>query len=179
MLQRAYERLGPRVAVADAERVPVARAAVDTVFASWLLHLVGDAAAVLREAARVLRPGGRLLVVSSRGEVEHDDIEDVMVDLTEELRGRVDVRDRLGPLGEAAGLTLVDEVCTAPAVWEESPNQMAGNLEGRIFSVLLDLDDETFERVVAPMIRDLRALPDPDRARRRTGRHRIFVFEKR
>jgi SAM-dependent methyltransferase len=44
------------------ERIPLAEGAVDIVYARQVLHHTGDLRATLRECARVLRPGGRLLV---------------------------------------------------------------------------------------------------------------------
>ena len=64
----------PRPAVAaDASLLPVRDASVDVVVAALLLSFVLDRRAVLREAARVLRPGGTLVlsdlhpVASERG----------------------------------------------------------------------------------------------------------------
>ncbi|HEX6737207.1 MAG TPA: class I SAM-dependent methyltransferase, partial [Vicinamibacteria bacterium] len=48
--------------VADAGRLPFGEGRFDLVVAALLLSFVGDAGAVLAEAARVLRPGGWLLV---------------------------------------------------------------------------------------------------------------------
>lgn len=48
---------------AEAERLPLAAAAFDTVVMTWTLCTVADPAAALAELKRVLRPGGRLLFV--------------------------------------------------------------------------------------------------------------------
>lgn len=58
----AADNAGWPVVRGDALRVPLADASVDVVIASWLLHVLApaDRAAALGEAARVLRPGGRL-----------------------------------------------------------------------------------------------------------------------
>jgi ArsR family transcriptional regulator len=45
------------------ENLPLPDAALDVALLSLVLHFVIDPAAVLVEAARVLRPGGRLLIV--------------------------------------------------------------------------------------------------------------------
>src|SRR5579875_2940544 len=66
MIRQAKARLGGRVAVGNAERLPLAAASVDAVTFVWVLHLVGDPAAAMAEAARVLRPGGRVIVVWAR-----------------------------------------------------------------------------------------------------------------
>lgn len=67
MLAKARERLGPEadLRVVDGERLPVEDGCIDLVLVSLVLHSVSneDAVGLLREAARVLRPGGRILVV--------------------------------------------------------------------------------------------------------------------
>ena len=58
MLAKALDRIGPRVAVADAHRLPIVTGSMAAVYATWVLHVVADPSAVLAEVARVLRPGG-------------------------------------------------------------------------------------------------------------------------
>ena len=176
MLAQAHRRLGSTVVMADAARLPVANASIATVVASWILHLVGDPAAALRECRRVVRDDGRVLVISSRGEVEPDDIEPKLVDLHDVLRGRIDVHDRLVPLAAGCRLALVDEQLTEAATWEESPADLIERMEKRQWGALIELDDERFAKHVQPVVDGLRALPDLDRPRTRTGRHRLFVF---
>lgn len=61
MVRMAASRLAGRVVRADAAALPFGDRRVDAVTMIWLLHLVDDPAPVLAEAARVLRPGGRLI----------------------------------------------------------------------------------------------------------------------
>jgi SAM-dependent methyltransferase len=53
----------PDLRVADAERLPFADASFDLVWSWGVLHHTPDTALALREACRVLRPGGRLKVM--------------------------------------------------------------------------------------------------------------------
>jgi SAM-dependent methyltransferase len=176
MLTHARARLGPAVVRSDAARLPLGDGSVGTVLACWVLHLVGDAEATLRDVRRVLAADARVVVVSSRGELEPDDVDDAMVDLHDVLRGRVDVPERLIPLARSCGLALVTEELTDPGTWPEAPLDMIERLERRQWGVLIDLDDERFATHVQPVIDRLRALPDPARPRTRIGRHRLFVF---
>lgn len=67
MLHRARRR-DPRLALvrADAARLPLRTASVDAVTFHSVLYLLPDRAAVLREATRVLRPGGRAVLLEPR-----------------------------------------------------------------------------------------------------------------
>lgn len=69
MLRIARNRLdaagltAARVQTGDMYQLPLAGSACDTLLLHQVLHYADDPAAVIDEAARVLRPGGRLLVI--------------------------------------------------------------------------------------------------------------------
>lgn len=66
LTRRGHERHpGIAFVVGDGRRLPVRDASADRVLLIEVLHHVADADAVLREALRVLRPGGSLLVEES------------------------------------------------------------------------------------------------------------------
>ena len=56
------ERAGRPAVVADAVRLPLAAGTMDVVVAALVLSYLSDAQGALREAARVLRPGGVLVL---------------------------------------------------------------------------------------------------------------------
>jgi ubiquinone/menaquinone biosynthesis C-methylase UbiE len=68
MLERARERLHssrPTQAAADLTRLPYADASFDAIVCGWVLEHLPDPRPGLRELARVLRPGGKLLLLAT------------------------------------------------------------------------------------------------------------------
>jgi SAM-dependent methyltransferase len=63
--RRSFELLGLKGAVlrGDATALPIASGSVDFVYSNGVLHHIPDTAAAVREIHRVLRPGGRCLVM--------------------------------------------------------------------------------------------------------------------
>lgn len=178
MLALAHERLGARVAIADVMTLPIAEASVPNVLAVWVLQLVGSVEAALREARRVLSPGGRLIVITSRGRADPDDIEEASVDFQTVLRGqRQDDPDIVLAHAGTAGLRHVERLDTEVQRFDETPSAVADRIEGRGYGILLDVADDDWQRVVVPVIEALRALPDPDTPRQRATRNDVLVFE--
>ncbi len=103
-----------RVQVGDMYALPLPTAAADTIVLHQVLHFADDPAAVLSEAARVLRPGGRLLVVDL---MPHD--RDV---LREERRHM-----RLG-FADAAVLGWLDAAGCTGQVARQLPAEAPGQL---------------------------------------------------
>jgi SAM-dependent methyltransferase len=175
MMRRAVERVGPSLAAADVDQLPLADDSVDTAFFVWVLQLVHDPAVTLTEAARVVRPGGRVIAITSGPEYGHDDeIAPIMDGLGPIRWNRLDHNDVITP--SDAGLELVHDGFTTWDDYETTPSVEADAIEQRIYSSLFDVDDATWERIVVPVIERLRALPDPDRPRPRRNRHPLLVW---
>jgi SAM-dependent methyltransferase len=175
MMRRAVDRIGPRVALADVDRLPFADNAADSAYFVWVLHLVHDPSATLTEAARLVRPGGRIATIMNASvHADNDEISPIV--------------DRLAPLRQARpdhntvatndhpGLELVHEGFTTWKQYETTPTVEADAIENRVYSSLFDVDDETWRDVVIPVIDALRSLPDPDRPRQRHNRHPLLVW---
>jgi SAM-dependent methyltransferase len=178
MLALAHERLGARVAIGDVMALPVATQSVRNVVGVWVFQVVGSVETTLREARRVLQEGGRLVIITSRGKLDPDDIDEVSVDFQTVIRGmRQDHPDNLITLGRACGLRLVEHRDTEAQSFEQSPSQVADQIEARGYGILLDLGDDDWQRVVAPVVAAMRGLPDPDRPRLRVARHDLLVFD--
>jgi SAM-dependent methyltransferase len=179
MLVRAYRRIGARVAVADARRLPVRDGAVSAVVFSMVLHVVGDIPATLAEAARVVRPGGRIVAVHSRPDHEANDMDPVLRGLEARRHQRPDHDDALGAAADRAGLSPLHQGWTGRYPVRQSPNGVADGIEDRVWSYLWPIEDDVWRRDVEPAIRALRELPEPDRPRHYSARHRLTVFARR
>jgi ubiquinone/menaquinone biosynthesis C-methylase UbiE len=177
MLERAKERLGPRVTRADAQHLPVGSQRVDAAYLVWVLHLVADPAAVLRECARVLAPGGTLLVIAGPPRTHAEDMTDVTVplDRLKSTRLRKDTVENVAAWATANGLQQRG-VAETDHVFDQSPAELARDIENRVFSFLWDLDERTWNESAQPVVDALRSLPDPDRPRRASHRSDIHIF---
>jgi SAM-dependent methyltransferase len=175
MMRRAVERVGPRVAMADVDRLPVADDSVDTACFVWALQLVHDPALTLAEAARVVRPRGRVIAITSGPEYgDGDEIAPIVDGLDPIRRDRLDHNQVVA--SDHVGLELVHDGFTSWDDYETTPSVEADAIEQRIYSSLFDVDDATWQRIVVPVIERLRALPDPDRPRQRRNRHPLLVW---
>ena len=106
---------------ADMYRLPLAGAGFDTVVLQMVLHYAEDPAAALAEAARMLRPGGGLIVV--------DLAPHARADLAERLAHRWPGFD------DAAMASLMDQAGLAPG----SPLTIAGPLDVRLWTAALNV----------------------------------------
>jgi ubiquinone/menaquinone biosynthesis C-methylase UbiE len=182
MARRARQRIGPRIAVGDARRLPVADESFDQAFSVWVLHVVGDLSAVLSEVARALRPGGRYLVVPAASSEEPGDpigrAISRMWRAADPERRMNDDDDHLRELAPAAGFALTEARRWPEHDYLESPAQAIAKIESRSYSVLWSLPDDRWRQLVAPILDELRALPHPDRPIPRLSTDRVVVLEK-
>ncbi len=168
MMRRAVDRIGPRVAMADVDRLPFADDSVDSAYFVWVLHLVHDPAATLSEAARAVRPGGSVVTITNGSKHDADDEIAPIIDALAPLRqARLDHNPVV--TSDHPGLELVHDGFTTWDEFETVPSDEADAIENRIYSSLFDVDDAAWERVVIPVI-------DADRPRRRHNRHPLLVW---
>ncbi len=177
MLAHARTRLGSVVSAGDGHSLPVRSSAVSAGYLVWVLHLVADIDAVLAECARVLRPGGRLLVIVASAP-DPDEITAAEGDVHIRLRPKRDAPDTVAAAAVTAGLRVVTVTETPAQTWEQSPADAVERFERRDLSALWHLDDERWAAEVEPVIERLRALPEPDRMRRRRSRSPLIVLER-
>jgi SAM-dependent methyltransferase len=180
MLARAWERLGPRLVCGNALALPMGTATVDNVVFVAALHAIGDVAGAIAEAARVLRPGGRLIAAhdAPTREPTDDDLAVALAGLDGLRRRRPDSPAIVAGAASAAGLGPVGATDGTAVAFADSPNAVAAMIERRLWSYLWDVDSATWRDVVAPALARVRALPDPDRPRPYTNRLRLAVFER-
>jgi SAM-dependent methyltransferase len=180
MLAHAARRLGPgRIALADALALPLADSTVDNVVVVHALHVIGDVPGALAEAARVLRPGGRLVALHSPWRREPTDVQDALAALIALRDAQApDTPAAVDPAAAAAGIRLVTRTASTPARFETSPAAVVDIIERRLWSSLWDMDEETWREVVEPGVARLRALPDPDRPRADVSHCQVSVFTR-
>jgi SAM-dependent methyltransferase len=158
MTRLASERLCGGLVLADCRRLPFADGSLDAVSAVWLLHLLPDAAAVVAECARVLRPGG--MFVAS---VDHDAGYDMGSDVSELLApfrpARAhDATLRVLTVGAEHGLRRAGEARFTGHGQGMSPAWAAGKVARGDFAPAGALDAEQS----GALARRLSLLPDPD-----------------
>jgi SAM-dependent methyltransferase len=178
MLRRAQERVGARVVRGDGYRLPVRDRAVPNAALVWVLQLVPDVPAFLAEAARAVAPGGRIIVIPAGGDWAPDDMTDAVEDMILTLRPPQDRPEQIEDAARDLGLRVVGRTATTPRRQHDTPEDVAGMIERRVWSMLWDVDDRTWARVVDPALAALRALPDPDRPRARESWHPVVVLER-
>jgi ubiquinone/menaquinone biosynthesis C-methylase UbiE len=161
MLASAVERIGPRVAVGDASRLPVGDASVDAVIAVMVLHLVDDEAAVARAVGRVLKPGGVFVGTVGHRLDTGDPVSRVIAEINSLPRS--DPRSRRHPEDwvetfRVAGFDSIRLERWPHRRTPSSPQKVADDLERRTWSSLWSLTAEQWQDEVVPRIARLRSL---------------------
>jgi SAM-dependent methyltransferase len=152
----AASRLPGRVLIADASRLPLATSSVDAVSIIWLLHLLPDAAPVIAEAARVLRPGGTLVTTVHKGESHYTTPDDVGALLGPPYRASgTDSLATLTGLAARHGCTLTGRTTFTGLGQGRSPRQWQRYLA----------EPSNGWADVGELVAKLAGLPDQDRAR--------------
>jgi SAM-dependent methyltransferase len=175
MARKARGRIGGAVVLGDVRRLPLRDAAVDAVGAVWLLHLVPRSAAVVAEAARVLRPGGMFVTT-----VDKDAGHDVDSDIDTVLRphrsfaAASDRADRIEEYAAAHGLRPAGGARFAGHGQGRTPRGAATALTaGRFRSWFTDTDGATARALAA----ELALLPGQD-TRRPDPSYTLRAFRK-
>ncbi|MEV6348738.1 class I SAM-dependent methyltransferase [Actinoplanes sp. NPDC051851] len=162
MIAKAAHRLPGRAARGDALRLPLRSSSVDAVVLVWLLHLLPDAAPVIAEATRVLRPGGRLITTVDKNEAAFAPPSDLST-LTAPLRrehasSRPDAYPTIAALCATHGHQPVGETTFPGHGQGRSPRQW-------ISAVTTDRIPWVPSSAAPPLLRALAALPDQDAPR--------------
>ncbi|WP_050776693.1 class I SAM-dependent methyltransferase [Streptomyces sp. SPB074] len=176
MLARAAKRLAGRVCVGDARALPFADRSFGNLVFTHALHLVGDMPRALREAARVLRPGGRLLAVHGAPAADPDEMVAVLDRLAVLQPPRPDTPEGLDAAARDAGLERLRHEFAPDYERATSPRQLLESLERRLPPYLWDVDDEVWARVVEPALAALRELPGQDVPRTQQWRVHRSVY---
>lgn len=175
MMRAAVDRLGARVARADVDTLPLADDSIDTAVFVWVLQLVDDITATLSEAARVVRPGGRVVVVSADGDSHPDDEIGTIADGLRSLKQPGRHADTVAALAPDS-LALEYRGVTPWLAFEGSVAHQIELIERRSYSSLWHLGDDDWQQHVVPVLDRLRALPDPERMRPRHNRQPVLVW---
>lgn len=169
MLDRAATRIPGRLAIGDAELLPVGTGAVTAAYLVHVLHLVGDISRTLAEVVRVLRPGGRAVTTVSPEESPTVDLHRELAAVRSQLEAepRSDSEDHVVGLARAVGLEPVERHELPGA--GVSPRTAADRLAARSLSWMWSVDEDAWSRHVPIALERLRALPAQDRPRHGPG----------
>ena len=179
MLSRARSRLGPVLTRSDALDMSVASSSVAHAVSVWVVHSVADPVRLFREAARVMRPGGRYIVCATQHPAPDDRIGTIIDEMSIRVdarleasrQRRVSVHQVLGWAGQAG---FDGDVHQLERRWNSTPDEELVAIEKRTWPAMRELDEEAIDEVTAPAVRALRALPATDHPRRAVAEMIVF-----
>jgi SAM-dependent methyltransferase len=167
------------VAVGDARALPVRDGACDNVVFVAALHAIRDVEGAMAEAERVVRPGGRVVVIAAPDPKVRPDGDEFVPLLAELPPHQREVPPLLVAAAAAtAGLRPYASKGLIVGSVTSTPNQLADDIETRTWSNLWNVDGVVWATVVEPVIARLRALPEPDEPRDRPAAVHLSVFER-
>lgn len=171
MLARAATRLGASVVRGDAQRLPVRAAGVDHAVAVWVIHDVADPDVLLEEAARVIQPGGMLVVSDIQVHHRDDPVGRILGELTDRLHDHHAGVQPRGLRGEeiiqlAGPHGFAGEVVRIERSWPSHPEYELNSIQTRAWSALRRLDDHEYDKIAGPAIAALEALPQQETIQR-------------
>jgi SAM-dependent methyltransferase len=154
----AAGRMGGGLVLGDCARLPFADGCLDAVSAVWLLHLLPNAAAVVAECARVLRPGGTFVTTVDKdaGHERDSDIGELLAPF--QIRRVHDAAPRVMAVAAEHGLRRAGEARFTGHGQGMSPAHAAAQVARGYFASALALDGEQTEALA----RRLSLLPDPE-----------------
>lgn len=179
MLAHAHRRMGARLAVGDARALPLRDGGCANVVFVAALHAIRDVEGALREAARVVRPGGRVVAISAPDPSVRpagDEFVPLLAELPPHQRAVPPLL--VAAAAETAGLRRRASEGLIVGSVNQSPNQLADDIETRTWSNLWHVDGVVWASVVEPVIARLRAMPEPDEPRDRPAAVHLSVYER-
>ncbi|HEY5832901.1 class I SAM-dependent methyltransferase [Streptomyces sp.] len=158
MLRAASERMGPALVLGDCRQLPFADASLDAVSAVWLLHLLPNAATVVAECARVLRPGGLFVTTVDKDTCHdmHSDVDELLAPYR--VHRAYDRASRIMAVASEHRLRRAGEARFTGHGQGRSPARIAVEVTRGYFSSALAMDEEQS----AALVRRLELLPDPE-----------------
>ncbi|WP_042163775.1 class I SAM-dependent methyltransferase [Streptomyces sp. NBRC 110035] len=178
MLDVAAKRFDGELLIGDGMALPFDDASQDNVVYVHALHLMADMTAVLTEAARVLRPGGRVVIRHGDPVADADDLVLILRQVQAMQPARPDEPDAVRAAAEAAGLRLLRQGLEPEYESGMNPDTFIALITNRQVPFLQRLEPEQAAEVVAPILEQLRALPEPQRVRRQAWSCWLTAAEK-